>query len=114
MHRDLAARNILVGDDKVLKISDFGLSKDGTYVKNSTGKIPLRWLSTEAMRDRFYSTASDVYVAAIFFLFAFLSSQSRPLFVHISISHFGVPEGQSNLIFELNEIALSQERAHQN
>lgn len=60
VHRDLAARNILVGDEKVLKISDFGLSREGVYVKRSTGKIPLRWLSTEAMRDRIYSTASDM------------------------------------------------------
>lgn len=60
VHRDLAARNILVGDEKVLKISDFGLSREGVYVKRSTGKIPLRWLSTEAMRDRIYSTTSDM------------------------------------------------------
>lgn len=60
VHRDLAARNILVGDDKVLKISDFGLSREGIYVKRSTGKIPLRWLSIEAMRDRIYSTESDM------------------------------------------------------
>ncbi|XP_068747375.1 uncharacterized protein [Montipora capricornis] len=65
IHRDLAARNILVGDDKVLKISDFGLSREGIYVKRSTGKIPLRWLSIEAMRERVYSTASDVWAFGI-------------------------------------------------
>ena len=27
VHRDLAARNVLVGDNKVCKISDFGLAR---------------------------------------------------------------------------------------
>jgi serine/threonine protein kinase len=55
-HRDLAARNVLVGYGKVLKISDFGLSRHGVYVKTTRGVIPLRWLSVEAIRDNIYST----------------------------------------------------------
>lgn len=64
-HRDLACRNILLGHGKVLKISDFGLSRVGIYVKTTSGRIPLRWLSVEAMRDHAYSTKSDVWAYGV-------------------------------------------------
>ena len=40
------------------------------------------------------------------------SSPARTTRRPLDISHFGVSEGSSSLI-ELNEIALSQQRAHQ-
>ncbi|CAJ0579074.1 unnamed protein product, partial [Mesorhabditis spiculigera] len=64
-HRDLAARNILVGENKQLKISDFGMSRQGVYVKVSKGVIPLRWLSIEAIKDNVYSTKSDVWAYGV-------------------------------------------------
>lgn len=64
-HRDLAARNILIDSRKNLKISDFGLSRPGIYVNTKNKKLPLRWLSIEAIRDNFYSNKSDVWAFAV-------------------------------------------------
>lgn len=64
-HRDLAARNILIDARKTLKISDFGLSRAGIYVNTKTKKLPLRWLSIEAIRDNLYSSSSDVWAFAV-------------------------------------------------
>lgn len=65
INRDLAARNILVGRSNQLKISDFGLSRHGVYVKTTKGVIPLRWLSIEAIQRNIYSTKSDVWVNSL-------------------------------------------------
>ncbi|XP_069691474.1 fibroblast growth factor receptor 2 isoform X2 [Periplaneta americana] len=64
-HRDLAARNVLIDENKTLKISDFGLSRSGIYINTKRKKVPLRWLSVEAMRDNLYSSKSDVWAYAI-------------------------------------------------
>ncbi|KAK3750965.1 hypothetical protein QZH41_000721 [Actinostola sp. cb2023] len=65
IHRDLAARNILVADDKVLKIADFGLARDvhemDYYRKTTDGRLPVKWMALEALYDRVYTTQSDVW-----------------------------------------------------
>ena len=61
VHRDLACRNVLVGENKVLKISDFGMARDeDIYIKTTDGKLPLRWMAVESIVDRVFTTKSDV------------------------------------------------------
>ncbi|XP_070549761.1 tyrosine kinase receptor Cad96Ca-like [Ptychodera flava] len=65
LHRDLAARNILLGDNNICKVSDFGLARDVkenyTYQRMSDGPLPLRWMAVESLRDSVHTTKSDVW-----------------------------------------------------
>ncbi|XP_068602611.1 ephrin type-A receptor 6-like [Brachionichthys hirsutus] len=66
VHRDLAARNILVNNNLVCKVSDFGLSRvleddpEAAYTTTG-GKIPIRWTAPEAISYRKFSSASDAW-----------------------------------------------------
>nr|XP_057945210.1 tyrosine-protein kinase Fes/Fps [Doryrhamphus excisus] len=65
IHRDLAARNCLVADYHVVKISDFGMSRqqeDGVYsVEGGLKQIPIKWTAPEALNYGRYTTESDVW-----------------------------------------------------
>ena len=64
VHRDLAARNVLVGNDKIVKISDFGLtrklSEDLAYMSSTNRKLPVKWMSPEAIFTEEFTMYSDV------------------------------------------------------
>nr|XP_019583545.1 PREDICTED: tyrosine-protein kinase Fer isoform X2 [Rhinolophus sinicus] len=64
IHRDLAARNCLVGENNVLKISDFGMSRQedgGVYSSSGLKQIPIKWTAPEALNYGRYSSESDVW-----------------------------------------------------
>uniref|UniRef100_A0A672JAR3 Fibroblast growth factor receptor n=1 Tax=Salarias fasciatus TaxID=181472 RepID=A0A672JAR3_SALFA len=64
IHRDLAARNVLVTEDNVMKIADFGLARGvhqiDYYKKTTNGRLPVKWMAPEALFDRVYTHQSDV------------------------------------------------------
>ncbi|XP_026843935.1 vascular endothelial growth factor receptor kdr-like isoform X6 [Drosophila persimilis] len=65
LHGDLAARNILLCEDNVVKICDFGLARSmyrgENYKKSESGKLPIKWLALESLSDHVFSTYSDVW-----------------------------------------------------
>ncbi|KJE95002.1 tyrosine-protein kinase ITK/TSK [Capsaspora owczarzaki ATCC 30864] len=69
VHRDIAARNCLVGTDLVVKISDFGLSREldeqNYYRMQTRGALPVRWMSPEFLLFRKSSPASDVWALGV-------------------------------------------------
>ncbi|XP_075713920.1 tyrosine-protein kinase CSK [Rhinoderma darwinii] len=60
VHRDLAARNVLVSEDNIAKVSDFGLTKEASATQD-TSKLPVKWTAPEALREKLFSTKSDVW-----------------------------------------------------
>nr|XP_032638827.1 fibroblast growth factor receptor 3-like [Chelonoidis abingdonii] len=65
IHRDLAARNVLVTEDNVMKIADFGLARDVGNIscckKTTSGRLPVKWMALEALFDGVYTHQSDVW-----------------------------------------------------
>ncbi|XP_028267366.1 non-receptor tyrosine-protein kinase TYK2 [Parambassis ranga] len=66
VHRDLAARNVLVENDGLVKIGDFGLTKyipEGEiyYRVREDGDSPVFWYAIECLKEFKFSFSSDIW-----------------------------------------------------
>ncbi|XP_066283770.1 uncharacterized protein [Branchiostoma lanceolatum] len=69
VHRDVAARNVLITEDGVAKLADFGLARDvyaNTVYVHTThlgqdDLLPLKWMALESLQDGVFSSHSDVW-----------------------------------------------------
>uniref|UniRef100_A0A8C0IXS8 Tyrosine-protein kinase receptor n=1 Tax=Chelonoidis abingdonii TaxID=106734 RepID=A0A8C0IXS8_CHEAB len=65
VHRDLATRNCLVGRSLVVKIGDFGMSRDiystDYYRVGGRTMLPIRWMPPESILYRKFTAESDIW-----------------------------------------------------
>ena len=64
VHRDLAARNVLLDENCMAKVADFGHAREKNV--SVTGKLPIKWTAPEALKDGQFSSKSDVWSFSIF------------------------------------------------
>ena len=64
IHRDLATRNILVGENLICKVADFGLARvinEDIYEAHTGAKFPIKWTAPEAAMYSHFTIKSDVW-----------------------------------------------------
>ncbi|XP_074498783.1 protein-tyrosine kinase 6b [Sebastes fasciatus] len=79
IHRDLAARNVLVGEDYICKVADFGLArviKEPFYITEDK-KIPYKWSAPEAISHGQFSNKTDVWSFGVL-LYEIITCGSTP------------------------------------
>jgi serine/threonine protein kinase len=125
IHRNLAARNILLCQNNVAKISDFGLCCTGDdsfiYQASLTKKLPIKWLSIEALTEHIFSEKSDVWSfgVLIYEVYTFgqipyptMSNEEMVEFLK-SGQRLECPDGMSDDLYEIMRrcwMAMTEER----
>uniref|UniRef100_A0A914WKZ1 Protein kinase domain-containing protein n=1 Tax=Plectus sambesii TaxID=2011161 RepID=A0A914WKZ1_9BILA len=68
LHRDLALRNMLLTDGYIVKVADFGLSRqihDGIYQPSQPSAMPIAYLAPEVLQYRQFSKKSESWAFGI-------------------------------------------------
>lgn len=92
VHRDISARNVLLSDDWIAKISDFGLTRIATTENSNESQKtesnigPLKWMSPENLSDQVYSFKSDIWAFGILICEVYLRSEPYPGMAPINVA----------------------------
>jgi serine/threonine protein kinase len=69
VHMDVACRNILVADNNVIKLADFGLThamgENGVVELTEQIRVPVKWSAPEAVFNMTFSEKSDIWACAV-------------------------------------------------
>uniref|UniRef100_A0A914PC94 Protein kinase domain-containing protein n=1 Tax=Panagrolaimus davidi TaxID=227884 RepID=A0A914PC94_9BILA len=123
VHRDVACRNILLTEGNIAKLADFGLcchcDETFTYQATTNKRLPLKWLSIEALTERLFSEKSDVWAFGIlcFEIFSFgkipyftLSNDEMVEFLQAG-NRLEKPNGAPDAIYELMLVCWKEDPA---
>ena len=78
IHRDLAARNVLIGENLITKVADFGLARvivDNEYSAHQGARFPVKWTAPEAISFGKFTVKSDVWSFGILLMEVFTYGQ---------------------------------------
>ncbi|ESO07212.1 hypothetical protein HELRODRAFT_110726 [Helobdella robusta] len=112
IHRDLAARNVLIGENRLIKIADFGLSrvvKEDFYKATEDSKFPVKWAAIESIYSQIFTIKSDVWSFGILMVelltfgttpYPNMSNNEVQLRLQTTFRH-PKPEGCSDELYEI-------------
>ncbi|XP_047558808.1 non-receptor tyrosine-protein kinase TYK2 isoform X2 [Lutra lutra] len=114
VHRDLAARNVLLDNDRLVKIGDFGLAKavpEGHeyYRVREDGDSPVFWYAPECLKECKFYYASDVWSFGVtmYELLTYCDSSQSPPSKFMEL--IGLTQGQMTVL-RLTELLERGER----
>ncbi|XP_033710252.2 non-receptor tyrosine-protein kinase TYK2 isoform X3 [Tursiops truncatus] len=117
VHRDLAARNVLLDNNRLVKIGDFGLAKavpEGHeyYCVREDGDSPVFWYAPECLKECKFYYASDVWSFGVtmYELLTYCDSTQSPPSKFIEL--IGLTQGQMTVL-RLTELLERGERLPQ-
>ena len=124
VHRDIATRNCLVGEDSMVKIADFGMSRSlyesHYYIIKGHAILPIRWMASECYYGKF-SAKTDVWAFGCTMWEVFELSKHEPYYgmtdqevVHDATleanrSILSSPEGCPKAVYEIMKSCWAHE-----